>query len=234
MAKFDWILYRLIEKIKIRGGVDYKKSYAQCGEDLIMRHIFNALQITTPTYLDIGAHHPSYLNNTKVFYDEGARGVNIEPDPSLIAAFHKRRPRDLNLNVGVGGCSGTLPFYIMSTQTLNTFSEVEAKAVSREGKVAIEKVIDIPVVTVNDVIKDHFSRPPDIISLDVEGMDLAILRSLDFANYRPKVLCVETITFSDHRQGRKIPEIAEIMRDNRYFAYADTNVNTLFVDRGVW
>ncbi len=234
MAKINWLLYRIIEKLKNQAGVDYKKSYSQCGEDLIMKHIFNALQIPAPSYLDIGAHHPSYLNNTKVFYDDGATGVNIEPDPSLIVAFQEKRPRDTNLNIGIGNHRGTLPFYVMSTRTLNTFSEEEALSVSRGGKIKIEQVIDIPVESVNNVIKENFAQSPDIISLDVEGLDLAILRSLDFAQYRPKVLCVETITFSEHRQGKKIPEIAEVMQDNGYFAYADTNVNTLFVDRQVW
>jgi FkbM family methyltransferase len=227
-------LYRIIGKIKNRVGIGYKKSYSQCGEDLIIRHIFDALRIPSPTYLDIGAHHPSFLNNTRVFYDNGSRGVNVEPDPSLIEAFQKNRPRDVNLNIGIAEKEGELPFFIMNTRTLNTFSEEDANLAEREGGVKIKKVVNIPVLNVNDVIKNNFSGTPDFISLDVEGLDLSILRSLDFSLYRPKVICVETITFSGNRQGKKIVEIAEFMNDKGYFAYADTNVNTLFVDREIW
>jgi hypothetical protein len=59
-----------------------KKSFSQSGEDLIIDFIFNALGISRPSYIDIGAHHPYYLNNTAIFYLRGARGINIEPDPS--------------------------------------------------------------------------------------------------------------------------------------------------------
>lgn len=232
--KINWILYRVIEKIRNRAGIDYKKSYSQCGEDLIIRHIFDALRIPAPTYLDIGAHHPSLINNTRIFYENGSHGVNVEPDPSLIEAFQKQRPRDINLNIGIAEKKGELPFYIMSTRTLNTFSEEQAKSAEHEGKIKIEQVVNIPVLNVNDVIRNNFQESPDLISLDVEGLDLAILRSLDFSLYRPKVICVETITFSENRQGKKITEIAKLMNDNGYLAYADTNVNTLFVDRNIW
>ncbi|WP_126455394.1 FkbM family methyltransferase [Sulfuriflexus mobilis] len=230
----NWILYRVLGKIKNHIGIDYKKSYSQCGEDLITRHIFDALRIPSPTYLDIGAHHPSFLSNTRIFYDMGSHGVNVEPDPSLIKAFQKERPRDINLNVGIAENTGEIPFYIMNTRTLNTFSENDAKLAEQGGRVKIKEVVNVPVLNINDVIKDNFFGAPDFISLDVEGLDLSILRSLNFSLYRPKVICVETITFSENRQGKKIIEITDFMNDKGYFSYADTNVNTLFVDREIW
>ena len=55
-----------------------KKSFSQCGEDLIVNYIFGLRGITKPTYLDIGANDPFYLNNTALFYINGCRGINIE------------------------------------------------------------------------------------------------------------------------------------------------------------
>jgi hypothetical protein len=60
-----------------------KKSFSQTGEDLIVEFIFNDIGVDYPSYIDIGAHHPYYLNNTQIFYLKGCRGINIEPDPSL-------------------------------------------------------------------------------------------------------------------------------------------------------
>ena len=62
---------------------DAKVSYSQSGEDLIVDFIFQALKIDNPTYLDIGAHHPSFINNTFFFYEKGCVGVCVEPDPTL-------------------------------------------------------------------------------------------------------------------------------------------------------
>src|SRR6266498_5394456 len=95
-------------------------SFSQCGEDLIINFIFeNYFKINKPSYLDIGAHHPTYLSNTYLFYLKGCRGVCIEPDPALCDKFHKKRSRDICINAGVGVSSETsAEFYIMTTKTL--------------------------------------------------------------------------------------------------------------------
>ena len=234
--KLNWLIYRIRNALSRRLGADCKKSYSQCGEDLIVRYIFDALKISTPSYLDIGAHHPSYLSNTKLLYETGSHGVNVEPDPTLIGAFNLQRPKDVNLNVGIAPLDETLPFYVMYPRTLNTFSRKEANAAVEEGKgkIRIEEIIQVPVMSINNLIAAHFDASPDFLSLDVEGMDLTILECLDFSKTRPKVICVETITYSENRQGKKIPEIADWLGKQRYFLYADTHVNSIFVDFEVW
>lgn len=100
-----------------------------------MRFVFDTLKVARPSYLDIGAHDPTYLNNTYTLYEQGSTGVNIEPDPDLFARFGVRRPRDINLNIGVGERSGELEFFIMSARTLSTFSAEEARAMAAPGGV---------------------------------------------------------------------------------------------------
>lgn len=235
MRSLSWILYRLADKVFSRNPAEGQRSYSQCGEDLIVKFVFDSLKIPAPTYLDIGAHHPHYLNNTFLFYEAGSHGVNIEPDSQLIAGFNEKRPRDVNLNVGIGDKEGKLNFFVMNVRTLNTFSVTEARELEASGKFRIEQVLDIPVLPVNAVLEKYFGRTsPDFVSLDVEGLDLQILRSFDFARWRPKVLCVETVTYSDKHAGCKIPEIASLLHEKGYFSFADTYVNTIFVDRSVW
>jgi FkbM family methyltransferase len=202
----------------------------------LVRYIFNVLKIAVPSYLDIGAHHPTYLNNTRIFYETGSRGVNVEPDPTLIEAFKRKRPKDINLNIGVAASDGTLAFYVMAPRTLNTFSQKEANAAVEEGqgRIHVEEVIQIPVTNINKLIETYFDTWPDFLSLDVEGMDLAILQCIDYSKTRPKVICVETITYSEKRQGKKITEIADYLGEQAYFLYADTYVNSIFVDSEVW
>lgn len=233
--KLDWLIYRAIQKFARRSNTDGRLSYSQCGEDMIVRFIFDSLRIPAPSYLDIGAHHPSYLNNTFIFYQSGSKGVNIEPDPQLIAEFNKQRPRDTNLNIGIAEEKGELEFYLMSTRTLNTFSAEDARAATGDGRVKIDEIVRIPVVPINDVLIQHFpDNAPDFVSLDVEGLDLSILRSFNFSRWRPRVVCVETITYSDRHQGKKIPEIESALLERGYFVFADTHINTIFVDRNIW
>ena len=82
----------------------------------------NELNIENPTYIDIGASDPFALSNTALLYKNGSRGVNIEPDPTLIGKFKRWRKRDTNLNIGITDTDGEIILHIMSQSTLNTFS----------------------------------------------------------------------------------------------------------------
>ena len=193
------------------------------------------LRIDKPSYLDIGAHHPTYLSNTYLFYENGSSGVCVEPDPFLFEEIRKVRKRDICLNVGVGsGGTEKADFYILNVRTLNTFSREEAnRYASYEGK-NIEKVVEIPLVSVNEIIEKHCVQQPNLISLDVEGMDLQILRDFDFDKYTPEVFCIETLTYTEDNTERKLTEIIDLMVSKNYFVYADTYLNSIFVLRDAW
>src|SRR5215831_18702667 len=85
-------------------------TYSQCGEDLLVANIFTLIGIPTPSYLDVGAHHPLHVSNTALLYARGSRGINVEANPELIPAFHTLRPGDVTVNVGVGPQRGRLNF----------------------------------------------------------------------------------------------------------------------------
>lgn len=212
-----------------------KLTYAQCGEDVIMKYLFkNYLKKEKPSYLDIGAHHPTYLSNTFLFYKEKCYGVCVEPDPCLYTYIAKKRPRDIVLNVGVGLMDNVRSnFYVMKTKTLNTFSKEEAERYQNHENQKIERIIELPLLSVNTIINRHFKECPDLISLDVEGLDYDILTSIDFVKYRPNVICVETITYSENSTQRKLTEISEYLIKNDYWIYADTFINTIFVDQKI-
>ena len=212
-----------------------KSSYSQCGEDLIVNFIFSSLQIKKPTYLDIGAHHPAYLSNTAYFYSKGCSGINIEPDSTLFIAFKKNRRKDINLNIGIGIQQGTLDFYLMSSPTMNTFSKEEAEALVLEHGMSIKQVLSVPVDTLPNIIDEYCAgKFPDFLSLDVEGIDLKILTTIDYQRTCPKVVCVETISFSNEGRGKKDLNIINFLQEKDYILYADTYINSIFVRRSLW
>lgn len=227
------LMKRAVDLLRHKAGIDYRKSYAQCGEDVIARTVFDMLKIARPTYLDVGAHHPTFLSNTFLFYEQGSRGVTVEPDPELYARFLDKRPGDINLNIGIGPQPGGFELFIMSTRTLNTLSEEEARLYVSQGY-DIEKRHRVEVATINDVMTEHFGGPPDFLSVDVEGLDYEILASLDFSRFRPKLICVETIVFSSTGKGEKRTEIDALLFDRGYVRFADTYINTLYVDEQSW
>lgn len=226
---------RIAAYLSMRAGIYQRKSWSQCGEDLIMRYLFDLLQIARPSYIDIGAHHPRYYNNTYLFYRQGARGVNVEPDPSLYAGLRRGRRHDINLNMGIGPHEAEMDFYVMSRSTLNTFSAIEARKYVEQHGLRIVDTRRIGVQTFAQAVDTHMGRTPDLVSLDVEGLDLDILRSIDFSRYRPQVFCVETLSYSGgDGSGVKNSEIHALMLRNGYMLYADTYINSIYVAESSW
>ena len=211
-----------------------RRSYAQCGEDLIIDFLFALLKLSKVRYLDIGAHHPTYLSNTYFFYERGASGVCVEPDAALAGAFSRTRPRDICLNVGIAPTEGSADFFHMSTPTLNTFSREQAEQYESYGTQRIESITQVPIRNINKVIEAYFESAPELVSLDVEGLDLAILQSLDYSRHRPAVFCIETLSFTENQSEHKLDEIIDWMKAHDYMVYADTYVNSVFVDNEIW
>ena len=211
-------------------------SYSQFGEDRIIEYLFYQTGLKKPTYLDIGANEPRYISNTYYFYERGSNGICVEPNPSLCKKLKKTRPRDTIINAGAGiNDAKEADFYLFPNYAngSSTFSKKEALhwqdvGLYGLGKVKFEKVIKIPLININTLIKDYCKTIPDLLCIDVEGWDFEILSSLDFEKYKPKVICVETISYDENQKGYKNDDIGILLHKNGYILYADTRVNSIF------
>jgi hypothetical protein len=72
---------------------------------------------------------------------------------------------------------------------------------------------------------------PLLMNIDVEGMEMEILRSIDFTKYRPMVLVLEMIPYSKKLPvGQKNQEILAFLQEKGYTEYAFTGINSIFLD----
>ena len=229
-----WIKYRLLghyHPYNPDGAAPPKLSYAQAGEDCIVSVAMHFLGIPKPSYLDIGAHHPTSLSNTYFFYRRGCRGVCVEPDPKYARLFRRKRRRDLFLPIAVStGSEREADFYLMKSHALNTLSPESAHAMEAAGE-KIRRVVRIKMRDINDIIRENFPAAPNFVSLDAEGVDVEILKSLDFDEFRPQVFCVETIVFDTQE---KTTEVSEFMQAQGYMIFGETHINTIYMDQRAW
>jgi FkbM family methyltransferase len=224
----------LTKEEKFRNSFN-RRYYSQCGEDAIVKYIFQLRNVDQPSYIDIGAHHPYLLSNTAYFYERGCRGINIEANPNLINEFLVHRPKDINLNVGISGKKGEQDFFILSDPTLSTFSEAEAQKMSEAGRFRIVEVKKIALETTENILSKYRNNVfPDFLSLDVEGLDLEILQSIDFQKYWPKVVCVEAADYSPIGAGARRDDLVDFIKSKGYFEYANTNLNAIMVKNQFW
>jgi hypothetical protein len=124
---------------------------------------------------------------------------------------------------------------LLDPSTLNTFSEKEVALYQEHYPwVKVRDTIKVNLFDVNNILKQHFKNGVDLVSVDTEGMDFEIIKGIDFGTYKPTVICVETAVYTKGHALKKNSEIVDYLRDKGYFVYADTFVNTIFVDYETW
>ncbi|MCF8007933.1 MAG: FkbM family methyltransferase [Methylovulum sp.] len=165
----------------------YKISYAQNREDLILAGILR--DVSLGFYVDVGANHHELDSVTKIFYDKGWNGINVEPNKSLYAELCVQRPRDICVNSGLSSQTGSLLFrQYDSFDGLSTFSS-ETKSYYTDKSYKEES---IDVLSLADLLHEH--RPSgdiNFLKIDVEGMELEVLLGGEWNIFRPWVLCIE-------------------------------------------
>ncbi len=212
------------------------RSYAQAGEDILAHTVLcKHLRIDRPSYVDVGAHDPVRLSNTYLLYTLGCRGLLIEPDPDGVKKLSRKRRGDTVLAAGISvDGSRSAEFYRLSQPTLNTFSLQVAEDACKQGPYRIVECLDVPTLPIDVAIQNHLRHRPNFVSIDAEGLDLAILNTYDFDRHAPELICIESAEFSEDNLGRPRQDIFGLMESIGYFLYASTYVNGLFISRKAW
>ena len=204
-----------------------RKSYSQEGEDRILQRIFEHKK--TGFYVDVGAHHPLRFSNTHIFYARGWRGINIDAMPGSMCLFHKYRPRDINIECGVGEVETLLQYYMFNEPALNGFS----KSLAQERHNAtsnyhIVKTVPVQVKRLECILEERLgpSQEIDFLTVDVEGLDLEVLRSNNWNRYRPSYVLVEvlgsTLSKIEHEP------ISRFLVDQEYEVFAKCSQTVFF------
>jgi FkbM family methyltransferase len=204
----------------------FARSWSQEGEDQILRRIFEGQAVGF--YVDVGAHHPKRFSNTYLFYKKGWRGINIDAMPGSMRIFDSLRPRDINLEMGIGSSDGELDYYVFNEPALNGFSkELSEQRHESDSVYKLREIMKVQVQPLLQVLDSHLNsnQKIDFMSIDVEGLDLDVLKSNDWSKYRPKFVLAEILGSSLHEIEQS--EIGQFMRDQNYMLYAKS-MNTVF------
>lgn len=165
-------------------------SYAGNHEDVLLRRAF----VAQPAgfFIDIGAHHPIHGSITKHLSDIGWRGINIEPMPCLFTEFPSERPHDINLNVAASNfCGKAELFEVEGDLGLSTLSNSQANEYGSAGRNLIKHIVEVE--TLASICERHVKSTIDLLSIDVEGHERAVLEGADFNLWRPRVVLIEAV-----------------------------------------
>lgn len=170
---------------------NYRISYAQNREDVIINAFFP--DIEKGVYLDVGANDPEDDSVTKIFYDKGWAGINIEPSPRLNQKLAVARKRDKNILVGIATKKEKLKFREYDNHGLSTFSTEMKQQYEKAPDEKTSKYIEyeVDVRPLRDVLKEAKAGHIHFMKVDVEGFEYEVLASNDWEKYRPELICIE-------------------------------------------
>ena len=237
LTNFESTLWNVIkEKEKIQEEFLKYESYSQCGEDKIIEFLLSYMgeKNIGVSYLDIGCNDYKNLSNSYALYKKGIRGVLIDANPVYLDEIKIYRPEDIVLNCGIGAKnSEKMKFYILNTPGLDSFDLESIKEAQRQTPwIEIVDEIEVPVYTLDEIYEKYFASVPTIVSLDVEGLEMDILKSTNFEKYRPYIFIIETIEYREKISlTNKRNDIIDFMQKNDYVEYAFTGVNSIFIDK---
>ena len=202
------------------------RSYAQEGEDIVLRRILGRRD--RGFYVDVGAHHPRRFSNTYLFYKSGWNGINVEPNPASIRHFRRERPRDINLQVGISEVPGLATYYEFDEPALNTFDRETVEHRLRDTPYRLVRSTEVPLRRLDEVLRAHLptDRAIDFLTVDVEGSDLSVLKSNDWTLFRPACVLAEVL-HADSLEQVLGGDVARFMQERGYVLFAKT-MNTLF------
>lgn len=191
-------------------------SYAQNYEDVML---WRALKhVKRGFYIDVGANHPTVDSVTRLFYERGWQGINVEPLKQHIEELNLERLRDINLAVAAGEAEGELELWDFGVRGWGSLDESVVKMHGELGHNAIAH--KVPVMTLAQICSAHVTGAIHFLKVDVEGFEYSVLKGMDFFRYRPWIVVVESTRPNSPIENYSEWEVL-LTGANYEFVYAD-------------
>jgi len=204
------------------------KSYAQFAEDLEVLDFFHQ---QPGYYVEIGANDGVSGSNTALLEQQGWQSLLVEANPELVAKVKATRPRSIVVHAAIVSPEqvDTIAFYkvvggepgidgLSTTVCTDDFIE---RITGYGGQI---ETIRVDALTLDQVFTKH--QVPDrfeVLSIDVEGVELEVLKGLSWDRYQPRIIIVE-----DNSVGADW-SVCHYLRRQGYLRVHRTGVNDWYV-----
>lgn len=141
-------------------------------------------------FIECGAFDGIDDSNCKFLEESmGWNGINIEASPTLFEKLKVNRPKSINLNYALSDYNGVTKF----TKCQRNGVEIGLGAIDGNVIDDKEKANEIVINCINwdTLLINHDIRKVDLLSLDIEGHEIIVLKDIMKHKIKPKILCVE-------------------------------------------
>ena len=212
-----------------------RRSFAEYGEDLMVEKLLGK---KVEYFIDVGANDGFHSSNSFYFALRGARGVCFEPIPENYArlrSLHRFNSRVTCLCCGISDANQHARMVALEALSyLPETQDVRHRQLHRSEHAGPQAIRETVLFRFPDAIAGlDVPQDIDLLSVDVEGHELNVLRSIPFDRYRFRVIIVETHQLGADGQylwkHRDYEEIFHLLALWGYLPAQRTTANTIFV-----
>jgi len=170
-------------------------------------------------FVDVGAHDGKTINNTLYFEtNNNWKGINVEPITDVYQKLVINRPNSINLNCAVDEKEGEADFIYnkgyteMISGLKNHYDLRHHTRLVNENNYfgSISNIISIPTNTLSNIFKKYNVTHVNYLSIDVEGAEFAVIKSIDFDS-----VFIDVIGFENNYNDTSVP-IVEYLSTKGY------------------
>jgi len=213
-------------------GLPVAFSFAQGAEDIIIPYLakyhFGINRLGN--YIDVGCNSPVKYSNTFFLYLLGWRGINIDANADLINECRRVRRQDICVRAAVSDSEREVVFHKAKDDAVSTIDETRLVEWKKHFEFSDDDQETVVTRTLTSILDEHWKNGNeiDLLSIDVEGHDFNVLKSLDLSKYRPKIIVIEMHSIEDMSQT----EIYQYLVKNNFVFKFFAVLNAYFVDAG--
>lgn len=203
------------------------------GKNLLLQTLFTNIKKMgfSPNHIfDIGANHGTWTRETLTYFPD-AYFTLVEPQEWLKPSFQDLLDANSKIAyhaVGAGSENGSFKFTIVDRDDSCSFRYTEEEAYKLGYK-----QVDVPIITLNDLVKSNNLPIPDIVKIDAEGLDIEVLKGAFELFGKTEIFMVEAgvvIKEFDNSFLRMI----NFMDENGYRLFEITDLNRPFALKVLW
>lgn len=188
--------------------------YSQCGQDeYLEKNIFKGFR--NGFFMDVGAHDGITINNTYYFEKEhNWTGVNLEPIKEVFEKLNVNRPSCINLNCAISNNDGKAEFICNKgyTEMISGLkSEFDPRHLNRlnkelESHGGSTSTIEVDTFKIESICKKHKIFHIHYLSIDVEGAEFEVIKSINF-----DTVFIDVIGFENNYDDSSVPIVNYLM-----------------------
>jgi FkbM family methyltransferase len=225
LLRFSW-KYINIKIISSYFGSGITGFYSQMGQDsFIYSEFYHHIKKSgfPKTFLDIGCNHPVKFSNS-LFFEEmlNFKVIGVDPLPGYVEDWKRLRPSAAIHSLALGNENSEMRLQVPDTASMHDtgshpidmFSTLDKENnLLKNGKWA---ELTVPVKRTQDFLDEIKVSEIGVMSIDVEGFEMNVLRGLDFAKTKVYIAIIENNSKS--RFGSD--DIRKYMSQNGFSFYA--------------